>query len=38
VDFAERLWTIPSERMKTEDDPDGTAFEVPLDSRGFGTI
>jgi hypothetical protein len=24
VDFAERLWTIPAERMKTEDDPDGT--------------
>jgi integrase len=30
VDFAERLWTIPAERMKTEDDPEGTAFEVPL--------
>jgi len=30
VDFSERLWTIPAERMKTEDDPNGTAFEVPL--------
>jgi hypothetical protein len=41
VDFAERLLIIPAERidhsgrtrhelMKTEDDPEGTAFEVPL--------
>jgi integrase len=30
VDFSERLWIIPAERMKTEDHPDGMAFEVPL--------
>lgn len=23
VDFAERLWTVPAERMKAEDDPEG---------------
>src|ERR1700722_4598309 len=30
VNFSERLWVIPAERMKTEDDPEGTDFEVPL--------
>jgi integrase len=38
VDFAERLWTIPSERMKTEDDPDGTAFEVPLSAPAVAIL
>ncbi|WP_439373022.1 tyrosine-type recombinase/integrase [Bradyrhizobium sp. DASA03120] len=33
VNFAERLWTIPAERMKTEDHPEGQDFEVPLCDR-----
>jgi integrase len=35
VDFSEKLWTIPAERMKTEDDPEGTNFEVPLCDRAI---
>jgi integrase len=35
VDFSEKLWTIPAERMKTEDDLAGTAFEVPLCDRAI---
>jgi integrase len=38
VDFAERLWTIPAERMKTEDDPDGTDFEVPLSDPAIAIL
>jgi integrase len=38
VDFAERLWTIPAERMKTEDDPQGTKFEVPLCDRAIAIL
>ena len=38
VDFAERLWTIPAERMKTEDDPEGTAFEVPLSASAVAVL
>jgi integrase len=38
VDFSERLWTIPAERMKTEDDPDGTAFEVPLSGPAIAIL
>ena len=38
VDFAERLWTIPAERMKTEDDPEGTDFEVPLSDRAIAIL
>src|SRR3984957_16206347 len=30
VDLPAKLWTIPAERMKTEDDAEGAAFEVPL--------
>jgi integrase len=30
LNFVERLWTIPAERMKTEDDSHGEPFEVPL--------
>jgi integrase len=30
VDLPAKLWTIPAERMKTEDDLEGTDFEVPL--------
>src|SRR5262249_21368150 len=33
TDFKEALWTIPAERMKTEDDPQGSDFEVPLCDR-----
>src|ERR1700722_2996134 len=30
VDLPAKLWTIPAERMKSEDDLEGTDFEVPL--------
>src|ERR1700722_12474259 len=30
VDIPAKMWIIPAERMKTEDDPEGSAFEVPL--------
>lgn len=35
VDFAKKLWTIPAIRMKTEDDPEGTDFQVPLCDRAI---
>lgn len=38
VDLAERLWIIPAERMKTEDDPEGTAFEVPLSAPAVAIL
>jgi integrase len=38
LDLAERLWTIPAERMKTEDDPEGTDFEVPLGVRAMAIL
>ena len=38
VDFAERLWTIPAERMKTENDPQGEDFEVPLCDRALSIL
>jgi integrase len=38
VDFEERLWTIPAERMKTEDDPEGKLFEVPLCDRAIAIL
>jgi integrase len=38
IDFSERLWTIPAERMKTEDHPEGTAFEVPLSDRAIAIV
>ncbi|MBV9462568.1 MAG: integrase arm-type DNA-binding domain-containing protein [Bradyrhizobium sp.] len=38
VDFAEKLWTIPAERMKTEDDPEGSPFEVPLSDRAVSIL
>jgi integrase len=38
VDFAERLWVIPAERMKTEDDPEGTDFEVPLSDPAIAIL
>jgi integrase len=38
VDFFEKLWTIPAERMKTEDDTAGKAFEVPLCDRAVSIL
>jgi integrase len=38
VDFADRLWTIPAERMKTEDDPEGADFEVPLSEPAIAIL
>jgi len=38
VDFVELLWTIPAERMKTEDDPEGTDFEVPLSDPAIAIL
>ncbi|WP_284268082.1 tyrosine-type recombinase/integrase [Bradyrhizobium iriomotense] len=38
VDFEERLWTIPAERMKTEDHPEGKDFEVPLCDRAVAIL
>ncbi|MHC2582676.1 integrase [Bradyrhizobium diazoefficiens] len=38
VDFTERLWKIPAERMKTEDDPRGEDFEVPLSDRAISIL
>ncbi|APG08147.1 hypothetical protein BKD09_07385 [Bradyrhizobium japonicum] len=38
IDFAEKLWTIPAERMKTEDDPEGSDFEVPLCDRAVSIL
>lgn len=38
VNFAERLWTIPAERMKTEDHPEGRDFEVPLCDRAMAIL
>lgn len=38
IDFKERLWTIPAERMKTEDDSDGKEHEVPLCDRAIAIL
>jgi integrase len=38
VDFVERLWIVPAERMKTEDSPDGLCFEVPLSDRAVSIL
>lgn len=38
VNFAERLWVVPAERMKTEDDPEGTDFEVPLSAPALAIL
>jgi integrase len=38
VDFREWLWTIPAERMKTEDDAEGKDFEVPLCERAIAIL
>ena len=38
VDLSAKLWTIPAERMKTEDDSEGTAFEVPLSAAAIAIL
>jgi integrase len=38
IDFAERLWTVPAERMKAEVDPEGKDFEVPLCDRAIAIL
>jgi integrase len=38
VDLANRLWTIPAERMKTEDDPEGADFEVTLSDPAIAIL
>lgn len=36
--FEDKLWTIPAERMKTEDHPEGKAHEVPLCARAIAIL
>ncbi|MET4315529.1 integrase arm-type DNA-binding domain-containing protein [Bradyrhizobium sp. RT4b] len=38
INFKEALWTIPAERMKTEDHPDGRPHEVPLSARAIAIL
>jgi integrase len=38
VDFGERLWIVPAERMKTEDSREGLCFEVPLSDRAVSIL
>lgn len=38
INFENKLWTIPAERMKTEDDPDGKEHEVPLCARALAIL
>ncbi len=38
VDFVERLWIVPGERMKTEDSSEGACFEVPLSDRAVSIL
>ena len=38
VDFPNKLWTVPAERMKTEDDPEGKPHEVPLCARAVAVL
>ncbi|MBR0876943.1 integrase arm-type DNA-binding domain-containing protein [Bradyrhizobium liaoningense] len=38
INFAKKLWTIPAERMKTEDDPEGNEHEVPLCDRAIAIL
>jgi integrase len=38
VNFEDKLWTIPAERMKTEDHPEGKAHEVPLCARAIAIL
>jgi integrase len=38
VNFVERLWIVPAERMKTEDSPDGLCFELPPSDRAVSIL
>lgn len=38
INFKEALWTIPAERMKTEDHPEGRPHEVPLCARAVAIL
>ena len=38
VNIAERLWIVPAERMKSEVDPEGKDFEVPLCDRAIAIL
>ncbi|PSO19146.1 site-specific integrase [Bradyrhizobium sp. MOS003] len=38
INFKEALWTIPAERMKTEDHPEGRPHEVPLSARAIAIL
>jgi hypothetical protein len=38
VNLSAKLWTVPAERMKAEDDPQGTDFEVPLSDPAIAIL
>ncbi|WP_035661428.1 site-specific integrase [Bradyrhizobium sp. Ec3.3] len=38
INFEKELWTIPAERMKTEDHPEGKEHEVPLCARAIAIL
>lgn len=38
INFEKKLWTVPAERMKTEDDPEGKEHEVPLCARALAIL
>lgn len=38
INFKEALWTVPAERMKTEDHPEGRPHEVPLCARAVAVL
>ncbi|MET3995893.1 integrase [Bradyrhizobium sp. S3.9.2] len=38
INFKEALWTIPAERMKSEDHPEGRPHEVPLSARAIAIL
>ncbi len=38
INFDDKLWTIPAERMKTEDHPEGRPHEVPLCARAIAIL
>ncbi|MDA9532811.1 tyrosine-type recombinase/integrase [Bradyrhizobium sp. CCBAU 25338] len=38
INFENKLWTIPAERLKTEDHPEGRPHEVPLCARAVAIL
>ncbi|MCK1668685.1 site-specific integrase [Bradyrhizobium sp. 153] len=38
INFKDALWTVPPERMKTEDHPEGKPHEVPLCARAVAIL